>query len=378
MDRSYFSNILSDLNKKMVFLSGPRQVGKTWLAKEVAKRFNSPLYLNYDSYEDREVITQKQWSKNTDLLILDEIHKMPNWKIFLKGIYDTEESLKILVTGSARLEAFADAGESLAGRYFKYRLLPLSMGEMKRDDQETLEKLLQRGGFPEAYLSEDENDVNRWRLLYSEGLIREDILDFEKIHDFKAIKLLFELLRSRVGSPLSYQSLAEDIGISANTVKKYINIFESLFIIFRVTPFSKNIARSLLKEPKIYFCDTGLVKSDEGAKFENLIALSLYKHQLWIEDTQGIPAKLNYLRTKEQKEVDFCLVQHDEITVIIEAKNSSTDISETLKYFHKKYNFPAIQLVKNLRIERNINGISLLKASNFLARLESTQPLLEA
>ncbi|MCK5783576.1 MAG: ATP-binding protein, partial [Desulfobacterales bacterium] len=300
MKRQQTEYIIKDLKKKMVFITGPRQVGKTWLAKEIAKSFPQSVYLNFDSSEDRQIIKNEAWLEKTDLLILDELHKMKGWKNYLKGVYDTKpDHMMILVTGSARLEAFRQSGDSLAGRFFRHRLLPFSVAEISHiNETPDIEKLIDRGGFPEPLLAEKNVDVDRWRNQYMDGLIRTDVLDFENIQDFRAMQLLLELLRSRVGSPVSYKSIAEDIQIAPNTVKKYIQILESLYIIFKVTPFSKKIARSILKEPKIYFFDTGLVKGDEGVKFENLTALSLLKHVYGMHDFKGLPYTLNYLRTK--------------------------------------------------------------------------------
>jgi hypothetical protein len=200
-------------------------------------------------------------------------------------------------------------------------------------------------------------------------LIRTDILDFEKVHDFKAIQLTLELMRERVGSPLSYASLARDIQCAPNTIKRYIEIFEALFIVFRVTPYHRNIARSLLKEPKIYFYDTGMVKGDVSLRLENLVAISLLKHLNAIEDYQGRKARLHYLRTKEKKEVDFALYIENEPLTLVEVKLSNDDLSPSLAYFHKKYRLPAIQLVKNLRHEQKKGDISIRSAFRFLDSL---------
>ena len=153
MERYQKQAILNDLQKKMVLLAGPRQAGKTTLAKSIAKEFKSSVYLNYDRLEDRKMIKDESWLPSVELLILDEIHKMPQWKNFLKGVYDTKpENQKILVTGSARLEIFNQVGDSLAGRYFLHRLLPLSPAECgKLGLTYTLDHFLERGGFPEPF-----------------------------------------------------------------------------------------------------------------------------------------------------------------------------------------------------------------------------------
>ena len=371
MDRVQFSAILRDLNKKIVMLVGPRQSGKTWLAKEISKNFSNSVYLNYDQIQDQEIMRTQSWLYNTDLLILDELHKMPNWKNYLKGIFDTKPvHLKILVTGSARLDLYEQVGDSLAGRYFRHRLLPFSLAELKQISATLdLEKLLLHGGFPEPYLADDVITAERWRLQYISSILSTDVFEVDQLHNLKAMQLLFKLLRNCVGSSISCQSLARDLAISPSTVKKYIQILEALFIIFRVTPYSKNIARSLLKEPKLYFFDTGLVQGDDGAKLENLAAVALLKHVYAMEDQQAEQYTLHYLRTKEEHEVDFALVKDDNLEQIIEIKMSDPNPSKGLIYFHNKYQYPAVQLVKNLRNDYTQNDIKILNIEKFLANL---------
>lgn len=371
MQRHQKYTILKDLNKKMVLLVGPRQSGKTWLAKDIAKEFDHSVYLNYDQPIDKKMIQDQSWLPSTDLLILDELHKMPGWKNYLKGVFDTKpDTMRLLVTGSARLDVYDALGDSLAGRYFRHRLMPLSMAELRQVDAPLdLDKLIERGGFPEPYLAENLIESNRWRFQYINSLLSTDIFEIETIHNLKAMRLVFQLLRHRVGSPVSYQSIAEDVAVSPTTVKKYIQILEALFIIFPIHPYSKNIARSLLKEPKIYFFDTGLVEGDAGARLENMVAVSLLKHVYGKIDILAEDYSLHYLRTKEGKEVDFAVVVQDEIEMMIEVKTTDATPSTSLLGFYKKYNYPAIQVVKSLRNEHQQHGIQILKAEKFLSNL---------
>jgi len=371
MNRIQKKAILQDLQKKMVLIVGPRQAGKTWLAQDIGSSFHQSVYLNYDSKEDRDIIHREAWLTSTELLILDELHKMSEWKNYLKGLYDTKSRhLKIIVTGSARLDIFNQLGDSLAGRYFMHRLLPLSPAELiKLDHPASLDYLIRRSGFPEPFLADNDVEAKRWRQQYITSLITTDVLEFDKVHNLKAIKLVFELLRKRVGSPVSYQSIAEDVAISPNTVRKYIQILEALYIIFRVTPFSKNIARSILKEPKIYFFDTGLVDGDKGSRLENLVANCLLKHVYACVDYKAEQWGLHYLRTKEGKEIDFALAESEVLQQIIEVKSSNEVISQPLVYFHKKYQLPAVQIVESLKREQMVDGIKLMRIKHFLEEL---------
>lgn len=371
MKRAQKKAILNDLEKKIVLLVGPRQAGKTWLAKDIAKDFPNSVYLNYDQLQDRNIMMEQAWPPKTDLLILDELHKMPNWKNFLKGLYDTkEDNLRLLVTGSARLETYDHVGDSLAGRYFRHRLMPLSLAELKHvNENYTLDHLMERGGFPEPFLAADKIDAQRWRLQYLTTMLSTDVFDVEVIQNLKGLNLLVNILRQRVGSPVSYQSISEDAAISPTTVKKYIQILESLFVIFTVTPYSHNIARSLLKEPKIYFYDSGLVQGDEGIVFENTVAVSLLKHVNALTDAKGENHRLHYLRTKDGHEVDFALTHEDSIINMIEVKLSSKNISKSLLHFKSKYPFPAIQLVKNIKQGFITEDVSIEPAERFLRNL---------
>ena len=371
MNRIQYHQIISDLSKKMVLLAGPRQVGKTFLSRLISHHYTHALYLNYDNLEDRQTIQTLSWLEDTDLLVLDELHKMPQWKNYLKGLYDTKpEHLHILVTSSARLDIFNQIGDSLAGRYFLHRLLPLSPSELQQLNQPIdMQTLLTRGGFPEPYLADNSIDADRWRLQYSQSILSTDVFDFDILHNINAMRIIFDLLRAHIGSPISYQSLARDAHVSHGTVTKYIEILESLFIIFRITPFSHNIARSLLKEPKIYFFDTGLVNGDHGAHLENLVAVCLLKHVYAKIDCHAEQYSLHYMRTKDGQEVDFALVKDQHVEQLIEVKYSDQSISKALYMFHHKYQLPATQLVHQLRYDRQVDSIKVLSVTHFLKNL---------
>lgn len=375
MKRYLSDNIRSDLKKKMVLLTGPRQVGKTTLAKDLMADYLRPQYLNWDVSDDRRILLDHSWSPRTDLLVFDEIHKMPNWKAYLKGVFDgRSEGQAILVTGSARMETFRQSGESLAGRYFPSRLHPFSVREwvnlkdVKPDD--ALDRLIERGGLPEPFLADDNNEAERWRRQYFTDLIREDVLEFSRIQEIRVMRLLVELLRGRVGSPLSIASLARDLQAAPNTVSKYLEILEALYVVFLVRPYHRNVARAILKEPKVYFFDTGYVIGDAGIKWENACAAMLLKQCDYQQDVLGRESSLHYVRTKDGAEVDFVVCEAGVPSLLIECKHTDNRPSAMLIKFAELFpQAQTIQLVRELRQEEYRRPVSILSGAMWLAEL---------
>ena len=372
--------IQKDLAKKMVFITGARQVGKTTLSKLLLDE-TPGQYLNYDVAEDRAVILRQGWRAQAKLVVLDEIHKMPDWKPWLKGVVDGKpKGQHLLVTGSARLDTFRQAGESLAGRFFAWRLHPISVREwceqMGAQPADAVTHLLERGGFPEPCLAETDDDAQRWRRQYFDGLIRNDVLEFSRLHELTAMRLFTELLRQRVGSPLSLASMARDLNVSPVTLKRYLEILEALYIVFVVRPWHHNIARATLQAPKVYFFDTGLVQGAEGIRFENLVACHLLKQVHWQQDAKGKEVDLHYVRTKDGAEVDFCLSDKapagDTLTHLIECKLGDSKPHAALKRFAEQWvDAQAVQVVRNLRQEQDYGRVQIRQAAGWLQGLDA-------
>ena len=373
MERYLEEFIRKDLEEKIVLLSGPRQEGKTTVSKQLTP---SHVYLNYDASSDRRIIHVQEWDRDAELVIFDELHKMKKWKSWIKGIYDTEGiSPSLLVTGSARLDTYRKGGESLAGRFFSYRLHPLTVKEicstLGEKSETALDKLVKLGGFPEPYLKDSETFAKRFRRIHTDTIIREDLLDLEKVRDIKSIEILIDLLRTRVGSTTSFTSLANDLQVSIHTVKHWLQILENLYIIFPVRPYHKNIARSLLKESKYYLYDTGAVEGDLGAKLENTVACALLRDLHLIEDTTGSRVALHYLRDKEKHEVDFLPVVDKRPLCMIEVKVSEENFSPSLFRFHRKLEHAKpYQIVYRLKRKKSKDGVRMLPAHEFLRDLQ--------
>lgn len=366
-----------DLKRKTVVLTGARQVGKTTLARQLMAYHEAAQYLNWDVASDRAILARQSWNPRAGLLVLDEIHKMPGWKSWLKGVIDAKPAGQaLLVTGSARMETFRQAGESLAGRYLHLHLDPISVREWRQhtgaSPDDALAHLMSRGGFPEPCLAEHDDEAQRWRRQYATDLIREDVLEFSRLQEINTMRVFFDLLRQRVGSPLSIASMARDLAVSPTTLRRYLEILQALYIIVVVQPWHRNIARALLQAPKVYFLDSGLVQGDDGVRFENAVAVMLCKHAHFVGDTRGREAGLHYIRTKDGAEVDFCLSLDGAPSHLVECKLADLSTHRALTRFATQ--FPEAEAVQIVRDARQIEvraGVTIVPAADWLARLEA-------
>lgn len=373
MERYLKEPIHDLLGKKILLLMGPRQVGKTTLSKTLLKDYS---YYNYDIKKDLKIFKDQDWDHSKKLIIFDELHKMKKWKLWLKGIYDSgiTEKQHILVTGSARLDIAKKMGDSLAGRFFSFRMNPLDLKELNSEGSPEInyKKLLQYGGFPEPFFQANSRFYNLWKRTHSDLIIRQDLIMQENIRDIDGIEMLIELLAQRVGSTISYNSLAEDLQRDDKTIKKWLGLLEQLYVVFRVPPYSKNISRGIKKAGKYYFYDIAKIEGDESCKLENLVALSLKKELEFREDIDGIAGNLYFAQLKGGKEIDFLVLQKNKKTKLIEVKLSDSCVSTSFNVFEKYFpNAEKIQLVKNLDKEfLNKNKINIKSALDYLCKID--------
>jgi len=359
--------------KAMIFLSGPRQSGKTTLAQMISEEFANRLYLNWDIPEDRTRLLEnpsffqeiERRDPSLPLIVFDEIHKYRDWKNYLKGVYDRfHREFKFLVSGSGRLDIYQKGGDSLAGRYYLFHLWPFTLTELAggaRDFDDFSRRLLdvqtekeaerkkawssleQFSGFPEPFLSGREAPYRRWSSAYSQQLIREDIRDLTNIQAIGDLETLYHLLPSKVGSPISIPSLCRVLKLSYNTIRNWLSAFERFFLVFSLTPWTRKISRAIQKERKIYLWDIPRIK-DPAARFENMVALELYRAvTLWNEMGWG-RFSLHFIKNKEQQEVDFLLANENQPFLLVETKLSETQPSPALLKFQAFLDVPAVQL----------------------------------
>ncbi|MBF0328166.1 MAG: ATP-binding protein [Nitrospirae bacterium] len=379
--------IAEDLKHKMVFVGGPRQVGKTTLCRNlVAASFRNHAYFNWDNRTDRRKIMSASWPGDAELLIFDEIHKYRKWKGLIKGEYDKlNDRFKFLVTGSARLDLYRKGGDSLQGRYHYYRLHPFALAEMENIPykasvlgeipvgqefyQDTLNVLDSFGGFPEPVTGQSKRQLRRWHNEKIERMFREDIMDVQTIRDIGNMKLLSDILPTKVGSLLSLNAIREDLEISHRAVSHWMDILETFYYQFRIYPYSTKTIRSLKKEPKLYLWDWSEVE-DEAARFENLIASHLLKFVHFIIDHEGHKAELNYLRDVDKREVDFLVTINKKPWFAVDCKLNDTSLSSNLLYFRDRLAIPYVyQVVKKDKTDSIEKGARIISAGRFLSGL---------
>jgi hypothetical protein len=343
--RYLWESVREDLVRKMVFIGGPRQVGKTTFALGFLKTFpkdeSHPAYLNWDLAAHRDRILGGELPPNQELILLDEIHKFARWRNLVKGFYDTHKSrVSILVTGSARLDYYRKGGDSLQGRYHYYRLHPFSLKELDPQRRaQTLRLLLKFGGFPEPLFSASERIHLRWQKERQERVLHDDLRDLERVREVSMIELLLNHLPRCVGSPLSVGKLANVLQASHEAVERWLMILERLYVCFRVSPYGGARIRAVKKERKLYFWDWS--QSPEGGpRFENMVASQLLKYCHWKEDVEGHRMELRYLRDTDKREVDFVVLRDGAAEFAVECKTGERGVSPAASYFKTRTDIP--------------------------------------
>jgi len=392
MKHRYLAGLIAkDLSNKMVFISGARQVGKTSMGMDIARRyFKHSDYLNWDARDDRKRFLEGAFAGDAKLIMLDEIHKYADWKNHVKGLFDKhKDDFSILVTGSARLDIYRRGGDSLMGRYYAYRLHPFSLTELlgrstpaitppeelrfpdaSRESSEALQSLMRFGGFPEPLLSQSQRELRRWHNQRVDRLVREDIRDVESIRSLSQLQLLVDSLPARVGSLLSINALREDLSVAHKTAAHWLDVLERFYYHFRIFPFGGSRIRSLKKNPKLYLWDWSEVPDNGGARLENLIASHLLKLCHYLQDVDGRKTELHFLRDNDGREVDFLVTEAGRPWFAVEVKSSASEASRHLNYFGERLQIPRLyQVVGESGVDQIRGNIRTISADKFLLSL---------
>jgi len=349
----YLNTAVTDaLARRMVFIGGPRQVGKTTLALSLiaAKATERhPAYLNWDDPRVAPRLRRGELPPDEPLIVLNEIHKYARWRNLVKGLYDTEKSRRrIIVTGSARLDHYRKGGDSLVGRYRYFRLHPFSVMELAHatggSDADHLNRLLQFGGFPEPLLTGTPRNLRLWQRERMSRVIREDLRDLERVKEISLLEQLADLLPAKVGSLLSIKSLREDLDVDHKTAERWVTILEHLYVCFRIPPFGARRVRAVKKQQKLYLWDWAMVE-EPGPRFENLVASQLLKYCHWMEDVEGHRMELRFLRDTDTREVDFVIVRDRKPLFAVECKSGDKAVSPAARYFAERTSIPVFYQV---------------------------------
>lgn len=376
LERFYGSALAEHLatNRQMAFVAGARQVGKTTTCRALAA---ADAYFNWDDRDDRRLIQAGPGAiaerlgldvarKRARVIAFDELHKYGKWKLFLKGLFDKyEKRARVLVTGSSRLDVYRRGGDSLMGRYFLFRMHPLSVGELVRQRVPHKEiqapaplldadwkALWEYGGFPEPFQRRSKAFHTRWRDLRRQQLVREDVRDLTRVQELGQLDTLVTLLEERSAQQLVYSNLASELGVAVETIRRWLTALEGFYFGFRVRPWHTNVAKSLRKEPKWFVQDWSVVE-DPGARAETFVACHLLKAvQGWTDLGLG-RFELHYLRDKQKREVDFFVVRDRRPWLLVEVKTSDVRLGPSLAYFQRQIGAPrAVQVVIDLPFEQ--------------------------
>ena len=330
------------LRDKMVFVGGPRQVGKTTLCLHFLKpsSVENPAYLNWDDSQARYNIKKAELPINKKILCFDEIHKFKNWRSLIKGLYDTKKyKYRFLVTGSVRLDYYRRGGDSLLGRYRYLRLHPLTLGELSSSDKTSVSALLKFGGFPEPFFKGTEKNLRLWHKERTYRIINDDLRDLDQVKGLSAIELLADALPYRVGSPLSIKNLADDLSANHSTIRRWVQILDNIYYSYRISPYGAPKIRAVRKEQKLYLWDWSAIE-DPAFRFENMVASHLLKYCHFLEDTQGFDMELRFLRDMDKREIDFVVLKNKKALFAVECKTGERQISPHINYFKARTKIP--------------------------------------
>lgn len=322
--RDVATHVVSRLDRqKVIVLLGPRQVGKTTLVRRIAAEQELPfLYLNADDVEVPELLAKRSAAAlrsvigNHQLIIIDEAQRVAEIGLKLKLLVDTYPEIQLIVTGSSSLDLSRGVNESLTGRKFEFFLYPISFAEYYRSvghiaAMGNLERRLLYGSYPEVI--NQAGDEREYLLLLVNSYLYKDLLDLKELRRTELLVKILQSLAFQVGSEVSYNEVANNVGADRLTVERYIDLLEKAFVVFRLPAFSRNLRNEIKKGRKIYFWDNGVrnalisnfsplsLRADKGALWENFLVSERAKHNQYSRNY----ANAYFWRTHRQQEIDY-------------------------------------------------------------------------
>lgn len=349
--RTITSELLTQLNEyPVVTVLGPRQAGKTTLVKVALPDYR---YVSLENPEARQIATEDPKAflkKNTGKVIFDEIQRTPHLLSYLQEIVDSNKlNGQFVLTGSHQLELRAAITQSLAGRTGMLHLLPLSIAELDAAGIrfDTFEEYIHQGFLPRVY--DQKQRAHTAYANYYQTYVERDVRQLIRLKDASLFEKFIKLLAGRVGQIINYQSLSNDVGVDSKTIKQWLSILEASFVVFKLAPYFENFGKRVIKSPKYYFTDTGLLtyllaieKADQVARdplvgnlFENLVVLEALKNRF----NQGLTPNLYFFRDSHGLEVDLLHKSGSQLTGI-EIKAAATwnrSFKKGLSNFSDKY-----------------------------------------
>lgn len=350
----------------VIVVTGPRQSGKTTLCKNVFKDYH---YINLENPDVREqvAVSPKAFlEEHTKGIIIDEVQRYPQLFSYIQVIVDENPKSRFVLTGSSNFALMEKVTQSLAGRAATLTLLPLSLKELGRRTQiATTNTLLFNGGYPAVWAKKiPVQDVSR---NYYNTYIDRDVRQLLNVKEITKFQTFIRLCAGRISTEFNASSFSNEIGVSVHTIQEWLSVLEASYIIFRLPPFYRNVGKRLIKTPKLYFCDTGLVcfllgienpkqlatHPLRGAIFENLVILEFLKNRF----NKGKLSNLFYYRDKSQREVDIVQEGGNKLFAyeIKSAKAFHKDFLNNLDYLRKVIGVDVVstQLIYDGKMEIN-------------------------
>ena len=349
---------------KVILITGTRRVGKTVLLHSIAGKYKGQaLSLNGEDFDVQELLKNRSAANykriigDATLLMIDEAQAIPGTGSILKLMIDSIPSLTIIATGSSSFDLVNKTGDPLTGRQYQMSLYPIAQLELQEQEsyletKQNLDERLVYGSYPELFQLQNENEKSEYLQQLIQSYLLKDILAFEDIRQSDKIVKLLRLIAYQAGSEVSYNELGKQLGISKNTVEKYLDLLSKVFIVFRLGAYSNNLRKEVSKSSKWYFYDNGLrnaiindfrplvLRTDTGALWENYLIAERIKKNAYAEKQ----VQYYFWRTYDQQEIDLLEINNGQLSAN-EFKFSPGKKAGLPEFFRKNYPESSFEII---------------------------------